>query len=361
MTRSCRAARCAGRQRAGRLFELEWRASRAAVLLLLVAAFAADAPAARAAAAGTIERLDPRLDALLPAEARVEVVTEGLRWAEGPLWDPRTGVLLFSDPTRNTVFQWSPGGGTVVVLRPSGYSGVERFDGSEPGSNGLTFDHAGRLVLCQHGDRRVARREDDGQLTTVVDRYQGKRLNSPNDLVYAADGALYFTDPPFGLPRGYDDPGRDLDFQGVYRLAADGTLSAVVTDLRAPNGLAFSPDGQTLYVSNAEREHPVWMAYPVQPDGRLGPGRVFADARGIDGEGVPDGLKVDDAGTVFATGPGGVHVFAPDGTRLGRIVTGAAAGNVAWGDDGRSLYIAAGQRILRVRTSTHGHAGGALR
>lgn len=331
------------------------------MLLFVVAAFAAGAPAAGAAPAGTIERLDPRLDALLPADARLEVVTGGLRWAEGPLWDPRTGVLLFSDVSRNTVFQWTPGGGTVVVLRPSGYTGVERFNGDEPGANGLTFDRDGRLVLCQHGDRRIARRAADGQLTTVVDRYQGKRLNSPNDLVYAADGALYFTDPPFGLPRGYDDPGRELDFQGVYRLAPDGTLSAVVTDLRAPNGLAFSPDGATLYVSNAERENPLWMAYPVLADGSLGAGRVFADARGIDGEGVPDGLTVDDAGTVFATGPGGVHVFAPDGTRLGRILTGTATGNLAWGDDGRSLYIAAGQRILRVRTSTHGHVGGALR
>lgn len=321
----------------------------------------AGAPAAYAASAGTIERLDPRLDTVVAPGTRVEVVTAGLHWAEGPVWDPRTGALLFSDVPRNTVFQWSPRGGTSTVLRPSGYTGTDPFTGNQPGANGLTFDRDGRLVLCQHGDRRVARREADGQLATLVDRYQGKRLNSPNDLVYAADGALYFTDPPFGLPLGFDDPAKELDFQGVYRLGPDGALTAVVTDLRAPNGLAFSPDGATLYVSNAERENPVWMAYPVKADGSVGAGRVFADARGMDGEGVPDGLKVDAAGNVFATGPGGVHVFAPDGTRLGRILTGTATGNVAWGDDGHSLYIAADQRILRVHTSTSGHVGGALR
>jgi gluconolactonase len=334
--------------------------SKFAMCLVLLAALAV-APRAQAASAGRIERLDPRLDAVVPPEARVEVVTSGLHWAEGPLWDPRTASLLFSDVPRNAVYQWSPRGGTVTVLRPSGYTGTDPFTGNSPGANGLTFDRQGRLVLCQHGDRRVARREADGELTAVVDRYQGKRLNSPNDLVYAADGTLYFTDPPFGLPRGFDDPGKELDFQGVYRLAPDGTLTAIVTDLRAPNGIALSPDGATLYVSNAERENPIWMAYALKPDGTVGAGRNFADARGMDGEGVPDGLTVDDAGNVFATGPGGVHVFAADGTRLGRILTGTATGNVAWGDDGHSLYIAANQRILRVHTNTSGHVGGGLR
>jgi gluconolactonase len=332
---------------------------RFAILFAAVVAPLAAAPA-RGASGGTIERLDPRLDAVLPADARVQVVTSGARWAEGPLWDPRLGALLFSDVPRNAVFQWSPRGGTVAVLRPSGYTSTDPFTGNQPGASGLTFDRDGRLVLCQHGDRRIARRESDGRLTAVVERYQGKRLNSPEDLVYDAHGALYFTDPPFGLPRGFDDPGKDLDFQGVYRLAPDGTLEAVVIDLRAPDGLAFSPDGATLYVSNADPANPLWMAYPVKPDGSVGPGRVFADARGMDGEGLPNGLKVDDAGNVFATGPGGVHIFAPDGTRLGRILTLTATGNAAWGDDGHSLYIAANQRILRVPTLTRGHPGGAL-
>src|SRR5512143_1372071 len=285
-----------------------------AILAVALSVLLATAPRA-GAAAGRVERLDPRLDALVPADARVEVVTEGLHWAEGPLWNPRDGSLLFSDVPRNAVFQWTPRGGVVAVLRPSGYTGTDPFTGNAPGSNGLTFDREGRLVLCQHGDRRIARREADGQLVGLVDRYQDKRLNSPNDLVYGPDGALYFTDPPFGLPRGFEDPGRELAFQGVYRLAPDGTLTAIVTDLRAPNGLAFSPDGKTLYVSNAERENPIWMAYPVHGDGGAGSGRVFADARAwlADGEGVPDGMKVDDRGNVFATGPGGIDIFAPDG------------------------------------------------
>lgn len=311
------------------------------------------------ASAARIERLDPRLDALVPPDARVEIVAEGLTWAEGPVWDPQIGALLFSDVPRNVVFRLGRRGGVESVLRPSGYTGDVPFVGREQGSNGLALDADGRLVLCQHGDRRVARRETDGQLTGLAERYEGKRLNSPNDLAYGPGGALYFTDPPFGLARGFDDPAKELPFQGVYRLAPDGTLTAIITDLRAPNGLAFSPDQKTLYVSNADRQNPIWMAYPVTPDGGVGAGRVFADAKAFAaaGEGAPDGLKVDKDGNLFAAGPGGVHVFAPDGARLGRIVTGVPTGNVAWGDDGSSLYIAAEHRILRLRTTTRGHVG----
>ncbi|MFN8640459.1 MAG: SMP-30/gluconolactonase/LRE family protein [Candidatus Binatia bacterium] len=322
-------------------------------ILLLAAAGSALA----LATAARIERLDPRLDALIAPDARVEIAAADLLWAEGPLWDE--GALLFSDVPRNAVFRLTRRGGVESILRPSGYTGAAPYVGAEPGSNGLALDAQGRLVLCQHGDRRVARREPDGRITPLAERFEGKRFNSPNDLAYAADGALYFTDPPFGLARTFDDPARELPFQGVFRLAPDGALRAVITDLRAPNGIALAPDGRTLYVSNADNENPVWMAYPVLPDGGVGPGRVFADGRAFvaAGEGAPDGMKVDQHGNLFAAGPGGVHVFAPDGTRLGRIVTGVPTSNVAWGDDGSALYITAQHRILRLPTTTKGHIG----
>jgi gluconolactonase len=302
---------------------------------------------------GHIERLDPRLDALLAPGTVIEKVADGLVWAEGPVWDTRTASLLFSDVPRNTIFRWRPDDGVTLAIARSGYSGPDPPPRGEPGSNGLTFDREGRLVLCQHGDRRVARRERDGSLTMLADRFQGKRLNSPNDLAYHPGGDLYFTDPVYGLPGGFEDPGRELDFQGVFRLAADGELHAVVADLPAPNGIAFSLDGRVLYVSNSQRSRPVWMAYDVGADGRVSNARQFAEASAWvhPSDNVPDGMKVDRHGNLFATGPGGVHVFAPDGTRLGRIVVGVPLGNVAWGPDGM-LFIAANHWLVRVQTRT---------
>jgi gluconolactonase len=337
------------------------RASTVAGLWLVAAAWGALAAHAQdGEAALSIERLDPRLDALIPRDAVVEAIADGLTWAEGPVWDGRAGSLLVSDVPKNRVLSWREGGALEIALEPSGYTGAAPFVGREPGSNGLAFDRDGRLVLCQHGDRAVARREADGRFTVLAQRYQGRRLNSPNDLVFRSNGDLYFTDPPYGLPDTFEDPAKELSFQGVFRLTAGGELEAVVTDLSSPNGLAFSPDERTLYVANSSPEQPVWMAYPLRPDGTLAPGRVFAEARAfvVDRErypGLPDGLKVDRAGNLFATGPGGVHVYAPDGARLGRIVTGVPTGNVAWGGDGSVLYIAANQRILRIRTTTQGH------
>jgi gluconolactonase len=307
-------------------------------------------PVAEAAGAVSIERLDPRFDRLVPPGATAEVVATGFGWAEGPVWDPRHGALLVSDVPNNVVRRWTPAGGLTTFLEASGHSGPAGLGGPSPGSNGLALDAEGRLVLCQHGERRLARREADGTLTVLADRYRGRRLNSPNDLVIRPNGDTWFTDPPFGLPNLFLDPARELSFQGVFRLAADGTLTAMVTDLDAPNGLGFSPDGRTLYVANADNRNPVWMAYPVRDDGTVGPGRRFAEARSYvrPGEGACDGLKVDADGHVWATGPGGIHVFAPDGTRLGRIVTGRRTGNLAFGEDGAALYIAADHDVLRM-------------
>ncbi len=333
-----------------------------ATLLALLGSIGAGAPA-RHPAPGRVERLDPRLDALIAPDAVLERVVDGQDWTEGPLWDARDGSLLFSDVPRNAIFRWKEGVGLRTELRASGYSGRARFAGREPGSNGLAFDREGRLLLCQHGDRAIARGESDGGLTPLVQRYEGRRLNSPNDLVLRRNGELWFTDPPFGLPQGFDDPDKELPFQGVFRLTPDGELFLATRALEAPNGIGFSPDERTLYVSNALASRPVWLAFELRADGSLGRAVEFAEARAWvgDGEGVPDGLEVDREGNVFAAGPGGVHVFAPDGTRLGRIETGVPTGNVAFGGPERSvLYVAADHSIVRIQTLTRGQAVGAL-
>ena len=305
---------------------------------------------------GQIVRLDPRFDRLVPREAVLEKVVDGFAWVEGPVWNRKDGYLLFSDIPNNSVFIWREDKGISLFLRPSGYTGSAPFEGREPGSNGLTFDSAGRLVLCEHGDRRIGRLEADGRKTTLADRYEGKRLNSPNDLIFKSNGDLYFTDPPFGLPQSFDDPGRELDFCGVYRLSKDGKLTLLTKDVKAPNGIGFSPDEKTLYVSNADRSRAVWFAYDVKTDGTITNGRVLHDAtEGAKTKpGVPDGLKVDRQGNLFAAGPGGIYVFAPDGTHLGGIDFGAPTGNCAWGQDGSVLYITSNTAVYRIKTNTKG-------
>jgi len=305
---------------------------------------------------GRVVRLDARFDQLVPQGARLEKVVEGLQWVEGPVWNSPEGFLLFSDVPANTICKWQPGRGIHPFLTSSGYSGTAPFTGKEPGSNGLLFDSAHRLVLCQHGDRRVVRLEEDGRITILADRYKGNRFNSPNDAVFRSNGDLYFTDPPFGLPQTFDDPTRELPFSGVYRLTPDGKVTLLIKDLYAPNGIGFSPSEDILYVSNADKKHPVWMAYPVQPDGNVGKGRVFFDAAEWTKSkpGLPDGIKVDQNGNIFAAGPGGIYVFGPDGRHLGSIETGVATGNCAWGDDGSVLYIAAGTAIYQIELTTRG-------
>lgn len=304
----------------------------------------------------TLESLDKRFDALIAPDTKIEKIADDLMWSEGPLWDAKRQALLFSDIPRNRVMQWHAEKGVSVFLESSGYTGAEPFAGKEPGSNGLTFDLQGRLTLCQHGDRRVGRRERDGRMTPLATAFEGKRLNSPNDLVYHRDGSLYFTDPPYGLPGTFKDPNKELPFQGVYRVAQGGKIQLLTQELEAPNGLAFSPDYNTLYVANSQKERALWKAYPVKADGSLDAGRVFYDSTRLykEGDGVPDGLKLDAQGNLFATGPGGVLVLTPDGTLLGRILTGVPTANVAWGEDGATLFITANHRVLRLRTSTKG-------
>jgi gluconolactonase len=310
-----------------------------------------------AATLGRIERLDPAFDRLVDPDAAIELLAANrFEWAEGPVWDAANRRVLFSDVPRNTIWEWSQASGLQAFLQPSGYTGAAAFTGREPGSNGLAFNTAGELVMCQHGDRRIAKWVG-GKFVTLADRYAGKRLNSPNDLAIRSNGDVYFTDPPYGLPRQTEDPGRELDFQGVYRLSAKGELTLLTRELSRPNGLAFSPDEKTLYVANSDPAKAVLMAYSVRGDGTLGTGEVFFDATADVGKqrpGLPDGLKVSTDGTVWATGPGGVLVYSPEGKRLGTLATGVATANLAFGDDGSTLYLTADKNLARVRTKVQG-------
>jgi gluconolactonase len=306
-------------------------------------------------------RIDPELDSIVPSDARVEKLADGFTWTEGPVWVPAfensDGYLLFSDVPRNTIYRHTPDGELFVFRPKSGYTGFDIGEYREPGSNGLALDREGRLAICEHGNRRVTRIEKNGLVTVLADRFEGKRLNSPNDLAYRSDGSLYFTDPPFGLPQTFDDPRKELPFSGLFRLSHDGQLTLLTRELSAPNGLAFSPDERTLYVSNADPQRAIWMAYPVRDDGTLGPGRVLFDASewAKTKKGLPDGMKTDQHGNLFATGPGGIHIFSREGKHLGTIETGVPTGNCAWGDDGSTLYITADTALYRVRLSTSGN------
>jgi len=303
---------------------------------------------------GEIVRLDDRINELVGLDAKIEVLGSGFEWAEGPVWVRDGGYLLFSDIPRNSIMKWTEAEGVTLFLEPSGFTGRVDY-GREPGSNGLTLDHSGRLVACEHGDRRVARLEKDGGKKTLIDNYLGKRLNSPNDLAYKSNGDLYFTDPPYGLPKNWDDPRRELDFCGVYRLSTDGKVTLLIKDLTRPNGIAFSPDEKTLYIANSDPDRAIWMSYPVLTDGTLGPGKVLYDAteafrKGLPG--LPDGMKVDAKGNLFAGGPGGINVITPAGSLIGRIDTKQKTANCAWGGDGSVLYMAADHYLCRIQTKT---------
>ena len=303
----------------------------------------------------TITSLDPRFDQLVPKEAQLERIGDGFTWVEGPVWDKQGGYLLFSDIPANAVYRWKPGESVSLFLKNSGYSGTTPFAGKEPGSNGLALDADGQLVLCRHGDREIGRLEADGRIASLADRYDGHRINSPNDLVFKSDGSVYFTDPPFGLPKVFDDPDK-APVQGVYRVAKDGTVTLLIDNIKAPNGIAFSPDERILYVSDVDPRRAAWLAYDVKPDGTVSNGRVFFDATRWRQDPFfgPDGLKVDRRGNLFGARPGGVSVIASDGTLLGTIETGQPTSNVAWGEDGKTLFITGGRSVYRLRVTTEG-------
>jgi gluconolactonase len=300
----------------------------------------------------TITRHDPAFDRLVPADARIEKVAGGFTFTEGPVWRP-SGALWFSDVVGNVVRQWSTDGKVVELLRPGGYDGNHLPPGGFIGPNGMTAAPNGDVLLCQHGNRRIVRIDCDMRVTTLVDSFQGRKLNAPNDLVFRSDGTLFFTDPPYGLPLQDDDPSKELPFNGVFKLGS-GKLDVIITDLTRPNGIAFSPDEKTLYVSNSDNKRRIWMRYDVAADGNVSGGRVLFDATDHKAGGVPDGMKLDVHGNLWATGPSAVLVLSPDGTHLGTITPPEDPANCAWGDDGRTLYITAETSLYRIRTSVMG-------
>jgi gluconolactonase len=308
---------------------------------------------------GAVERHAPALDALIAPGTPIEVVSSRYLWTEGPVWDQGKQRLLFSDVHQNQVYAWVEGEGASLFMEPSGYTGVVPYSRG-PGSNGLAINAAGQLVLCEHGDRRVAVLLADGGKRTLTDNYQGKRFNSPNDLAIDSRGHIWFTDPPYGLPQGAEDPRREIDFNGVYLFKpATGETLLLTKEVVWPNGIALSPDEKILYVAQSSRTEPTVIAYPIRSDLTLGPGKVLFDmtslASGPGRGGNPDGLKVDQRGNLWVTGRGGVQIISPTGQHLGTIHTGENTANCAFGGpDGSILYLTADMYVCRIQTKTRG-------
>ncbi|MBB1283789.1 SMP-30/gluconolactonase/LRE family protein [Flavisolibacter sp. BT320] len=304
---------------------------------------------------GEIERYDSAINAILAPGAKAEVIAEGFRWSEGPLWVEQEQMLLFSDVPQNKVYKWTAEKGNEVYLQPSGYTGkVQR--GGEMGSNGLLLDGEGRLVLCQHGDRRMARMaapldKPAPAFVTLADAYRGKRISSPNDAVYNSDGELFFTDPPYGLPRQNDsDPAKELAWNGVYKIKKNGAVVLLLDSLTRPNGIAFFPGEKQLLIANSDPQKPTWYLYDVKGDA-LENGRVFYSVAGYDKtlRGLPDGLKIDKRGNVYASGPGGIYFFRQAGKLLGMLKLPGATSNVALSADEKTLYITHHTKVLRLQ------------
>lgn len=306
---------------------------------------------------GKIVYEDPAFEKLLSKDAKIEVLASGFDWSEGPVWVKEGGYLLFSDVPKNKVYKWDEKEGLSVFLEPSGYTGRGVYS-DEPGSNGLIIDNKGRLVSCEHGDRRISAMPlNVGGKITLADNFEGKRFNSPNDLVQHSNGDYYFTDPPYGLMKKHEDPTREIPQFGVYRIHKDGKVTMQVSDLSRPNGLAFSPDGKILYVAQSDPEKSIWMAYPLDASGNAGRGKLIYDAtpmgkRGMPG--LPDGLKIDKDGNLWSSGPGGMLIISPTGKLLGRIEMGELTSNCAWGNDGSTLYMTVDGYVCRIKTNTKG-------
>jgi gluconolactonase len=301
---------------------------------------------------GSLVRLDPAFDAIAPQGAYIEKVAGGFEFTEGPLWRS-DGHLWFSDVTANAVRSITTADGHAEILIPNGGGPTNAPAGSYIGPNGMVADKDGFVLLCQHAGRRIMRVGKDLKMTPYIEKFEGKRLNSPNDLVYKSDGSLYFTDPPYGLLKQDEDPLKELKFNGVFRYAG-GKTQAIVKDLTRPNGIAFSPDEKTLYVANSDPNRKIWMRYDVAPDGTVSNGRLLADVTAEKEDGLPDGMKVDSLGNVYASGPGGVWVFSADGKHIGTIKPPETPANCNWGDDGKTLYITARTGVYRIKLAVAG-------
>jgi len=301
-----------------------------------------------------IDVLDQELNQLIDSTSKFEILSQDHSWTEGPLWVEEHQMLLFSDIPRNTVYQWTKVDGVKEYLNPSGFTG-ENYEGSEPGANGLLLDSEGSLVLCQHGNRQMAKMISDlsnpkSEFETLVNNFDGKKLNSPNDAVFDSNGNLFFTDPPYGLAKRVEDPEKELEFQGVYRYDPSGDLHIMDAELSRPNGIAFSPDEKILYVSNSDPERAIWMSYDIDKDSGILSKKLFYDVTDLTAneKGLPDGLKVNNEGYLFATGPGGVLIFSPLGKHLGTLKTGRATSNVAFNSDQSILFMTADSYVLKL-------------
>ena len=303
---------------------------------------------------GSIERIDPAFDAIVKADAQIEVLADGFQWSEGPLWIEDQKALLFSDVPTNIVYKWTEEKGKETYLTPSGRTGSLPY-GDEPGSNGLILSNDGKLILCQHGDRRVAIMDaplnaPEPKFTSLVDNYQGKKFNSPNDAVFNSKGDLFLTDPPYGLPKKAEDPTKELPFQGVYKFTHGG-LKIITDTITRPNGIDLFPDEKTLLVANSDPDKAKWYAFDLLENDSVANARIFYDASEIakTEKGLPDGLKIDKQGNVFATGPGGVWVFNSDGKVLGKIKISELTSNCALSPDEKTLYVTADRYVLRIK------------